>query len=174
MRDVTRLSAFEAAQEIADGRLTSETLVRALLERIEERDDAVSAWAYLDPELALAEARKRDGERARGDWAGLWCIPCGYVEWHEDIREEAEGYSLQGRTGGRFVHRLHQTDPQGWRAGRWARRLQSWIDRATRLMPEPGSPQIKVGASLSAACRTRFRNCWAAGLVPTKSRKMRP
>lgn len=27
------------------------------------------------------------GERATGPYAGLWCIPCGYVEWHEDIRE---------------------------------------------------------------------------------------
>lgn len=29
------------------------------------------------------------GERARGDYAGLWCIPCGYVEWDEDIRDAA-------------------------------------------------------------------------------------
>jgi ADP-ribose pyrophosphatase YjhB (NUDIX family) len=29
------------------------------------------------------------GRRARGDYAGLWCIPCGYVEWDEDVREAA-------------------------------------------------------------------------------------
>jgi ADP-ribose pyrophosphatase YjhB (NUDIX family) len=29
------------------------------------------------------------GQRARGPYAGRWCIPCGYVEWDEDIREAA-------------------------------------------------------------------------------------
>lgn len=29
------------------------------------------------------------GRRARGDYAGLWCVPCGYVEWDEDVREAA-------------------------------------------------------------------------------------
>jgi ADP-ribose pyrophosphatase YjhB (NUDIX family) len=29
------------------------------------------------------------GRRASGDYAGLWCIPCGYVEWDEDVREAA-------------------------------------------------------------------------------------
>jgi ADP-ribose pyrophosphatase YjhB (NUDIX family) len=29
------------------------------------------------------------GRRARGPYAGLWCIPCGYVEWDEDIRDAA-------------------------------------------------------------------------------------
>lgn len=26
------------------------------------------------------------GRRAGGDYAGHWCIPCGYVEWDEEIR----------------------------------------------------------------------------------------
>lgn len=29
------------------------------------------------------------GCRAKGDYAGLWCIPCGYVEWEEDVRAAA-------------------------------------------------------------------------------------
>jgi ADP-ribose pyrophosphatase YjhB (NUDIX family) len=29
------------------------------------------------------------GRRARGPYAGRWCIPCGYVEWNEDIRDAA-------------------------------------------------------------------------------------
>lgn len=29
------------------------------------------------------------GRRARGRYAGLWCVPCGYVEWDEDVREAA-------------------------------------------------------------------------------------
>ncbi len=29
------------------------------------------------------------GQRATGEYAGLWCIPCGYVEWDEDVRDAA-------------------------------------------------------------------------------------
>lgn len=29
------------------------------------------------------------GRRARGAYAGRWCIPCGYVEWDEDVRAAA-------------------------------------------------------------------------------------
>lgn len=29
------------------------------------------------------------GRRSRGPYAGSWCIPCGYVEWDEDIRDAA-------------------------------------------------------------------------------------
>ncbi len=29
------------------------------------------------------------GRRSRGPYAGLWCIPCGYVEWDEDVRDAA-------------------------------------------------------------------------------------
>lgn len=63
MTDPTRLTALDAAREIAAGRLTSESLVEALLARIEERDEAVMAWAHLEPEQALDEARARDKEK---------------------------------------------------------------------------------------------------------------
>jgi len=29
------------------------------------------------------------GRRSRGEYAGMWCIPCGYVEYHEDVRAAA-------------------------------------------------------------------------------------
>jgi len=29
------------------------------------------------------------GRRCRGDRAGLWCIPCGHVEWDEEVRAAA-------------------------------------------------------------------------------------
>ncbi len=29
------------------------------------------------------------GRRAGGPYRGAWCIPCGYVEWGEDVREAA-------------------------------------------------------------------------------------
>jgi 8-oxo-dGTP diphosphatase len=38
--------------------------------------------------IVLREGRVLLGRRA-GSYAGLWCIPCGYVEWDEDIRDAA-------------------------------------------------------------------------------------
>ena len=54
-----RLAACEAADAIAAGHLTVEALARALLKRISDRPE-VKAWAYLDEDLILAEAKRLD------------------------------------------------------------------------------------------------------------------
>jgi Asp-tRNA(Asn)/Glu-tRNA(Gln) amidotransferase A subunit family amidase len=54
------LTAIEAVQAIAAGTLTAEKMTRACLDRIAEREPEVHAFAWLDPERALAEARARD------------------------------------------------------------------------------------------------------------------
>ena len=54
------LSATEAVAAIAAGKLTAEALVRDCLDRIAEREPAVKAWAFLDPQLAIAQARAAD------------------------------------------------------------------------------------------------------------------
>jgi amidase len=70
----SQLSAAEAARRIARGELTSVALVSACLERIAAREDQVQAWAALDPEQALAQARACDGEAAR---SALHGVPVG-------------------------------------------------------------------------------------------------
>lgn len=55
-----RLSLVEAAKGIASGTFTSLDLVSACLERIHAREEQVGAWAWLDPEQALAQARACD------------------------------------------------------------------------------------------------------------------
>ncbi|HYR67786.1 MAG TPA: amidase family protein, partial [Reyranella sp.] len=57
------LSASEAVAKIEAGTLTSEKLVRACLDRIAEREPAVKAWAFLDPERALAQAKAADATK---------------------------------------------------------------------------------------------------------------
>ena len=66
-----QISAAQAAREIAAGRLTSETLVRACLSRITERDAHVQAWAFLDHDLAIAQARACDRSPRRGPLHGV-------------------------------------------------------------------------------------------------------
>ena len=53
LADPASLSATEAAEAIREGRLSSEILVRACLDRIARREPEVHAWAHLDPDYAL-------------------------------------------------------------------------------------------------------------------------
>ena len=72
------LSATEAARKIREGKLSSVDLVKACLKRIKETDDELKAWAYLDAENALAQAKEMDEIRARGRAIGpLHGVPVG-------------------------------------------------------------------------------------------------
>ena len=71
MADPNTLSAVDAAAAIRNGRLTSERLVESCLARIEAREERVGAWAYVNPDQALTEARARDKEEPRGLLHGI-------------------------------------------------------------------------------------------------------
>ncbi len=58
------LSATEAVAAIEGGSLTAEAFVRQCLERIAERDPVVKAWAHLDPDLALDQAKAADAAKS--------------------------------------------------------------------------------------------------------------
>ncbi len=74
-RSPNELDAIEALAAMASGRLTAEALTRACLERIGARDSVVRAFAHLDPERALAEARSRDRAREAGSPGRLNGLP---------------------------------------------------------------------------------------------------
>ncbi len=72
------LSATEAAQKIRDGEISSEELVQACLDRINDVDGEIEAWAHLSPDFALEQARALDKQRAAGGPVGpLHGIPVG-------------------------------------------------------------------------------------------------
>jgi len=72
------LSATEAAQKIREGWLTSVELVTACLDRIEETDGQLKAWAHIDREYALEQAKELDDNRMRGRPMGpLHGLPVG-------------------------------------------------------------------------------------------------
>jgi Asp-tRNA(Asn)/Glu-tRNA(Gln) amidotransferase A subunit family amidase len=64
-------SATAIAQTIAAGETTAEAVTRACLDRIEARDGAVKAWAYIDPEYALAQAQALDLAITKGPLHGV-------------------------------------------------------------------------------------------------------
>jgi len=76
--DPTALTVAEAAAVIARGDMTSEALVSACLQRVSEREGEVQAWAHLDPQHALRQARQCDEARREGKGVGpLNGVPLG-------------------------------------------------------------------------------------------------
>jgi len=55
-----RLTASEVSTLLKSGDLTVVEYARSLLEHIDAREPIVKAWAYLDKDLILDEARKLD------------------------------------------------------------------------------------------------------------------
>ena len=82
------LTAVEMRARLDRGEITSEALVRDCLARIEAREPRLDAWAYLEPELALAQARARDQGAPRGLLHG---IPVGIKDIY-DTHDMPTGY----------------------------------------------------------------------------------
>jgi Asp-tRNA(Asn)/Glu-tRNA(Gln) amidotransferase A subunit family amidase len=65
------LTATQFAARLRDGSATSVELVEHCLARIAARDSQVHAWAFVDRDTALAQARARDNETPRGPLHGV-------------------------------------------------------------------------------------------------------
>jgi Asp-tRNA(Asn)/Glu-tRNA(Gln) amidotransferase A subunit family amidase len=70
MADLTTLSTVAAAALIGKGDVTSEEFVTACLGRIKAREGDVKAWAYLDPDHAISQAKAADAAQRAGRGTG--------------------------------------------------------------------------------------------------------
>ena len=61
----------EAARSIADGRVSSEELVRDCMARIREREETVGAWIHQDEDQVLKQACTCDEEPVQGPLHGI-------------------------------------------------------------------------------------------------------
>jgi Asp-tRNA(Asn)/Glu-tRNA(Gln) amidotransferase A subunit family amidase len=68
--DLNWLSATDAALALRDGSISAQMLTEACLARVRAVDADIEAWAYLDPDYALAQACALDQRRKEGK-------PCG-------------------------------------------------------------------------------------------------
>jgi Asp-tRNA(Asn)/Glu-tRNA(Gln) amidotransferase A subunit family amidase len=76
--DLAMISATEAAAAIRAGKITSEELVRACLDRIAALEERIGAWTHLDGDHALKQAREADKLLQQGKALGpLHGIPVG-------------------------------------------------------------------------------------------------
>ena len=83
MEEPYKLSAAQASRRIEAGDLTAERLAQSCVDRIAERERHIGAWAFLDREQVLRQARVID----RGPWrGGLHGIPVGI----KDVIDTAE------------------------------------------------------------------------------------
>lgn len=98
------LSATEAARLIRDGMISAEQLVEACLARVRETDEQIQAWAFLDADYALEQARGADEERLSGRPVGpLHGVPVGIKDIFDSADMPTENGSLlhAGRTPSR-------------------------------------------------------------------------
>jgi Asp-tRNA(Asn)/Glu-tRNA(Gln) amidotransferase A subunit family amidase len=98
------LSATEAARLIREGVVSSEQVVEACLSRIDEVDKDVQAWAFLDPEYALSQARAADQWKSDGNPLGaLHGVPVGIKDIIDTADMPTENGSVlhAGRTPSR-------------------------------------------------------------------------
>ena len=101
MKNANLLSAVEAREALEEGILTSVELVEACFERIDEVEESIGAWAHLDRETALEQARQADSFRRRGLPLGaLHGLPVGIKDIIDtsDYPTERGSVIYQGRT----------------------------------------------------------------------------
>ena len=68
---LNKLSASEIARATIAGETTCEEVVRDCLDRIDAREPDIHAWATVDPEFALRQARALDRSATRGALHGV-------------------------------------------------------------------------------------------------------
>lgn len=99
--NIARMNAVEAAGAIRAGRITSEALVSACLDRIAALEERVGAWAFLDPGHALEQAREADRALREGKAPGpLHGVPVGVKDIF-DTKDMPTGYGTVLHAGRR-------------------------------------------------------------------------
>ncbi len=98
------LGAAEAVRLIRDGVINSEQLVEDCLARVREIDPQVQAWAFIDPDYALQQARAADQFRLSGQAVGpLHGVPVAIKDIFDtaDMPTECGSVLHAGRTPSR-------------------------------------------------------------------------
>ncbi|MHB8907416.1 MAG: amidase [Syntrophales bacterium] len=76
--EINGMTAYDMAEGIRRGRFSSEEVTRACIDRIDFREGVVQAWAWLNRDYAIEQARRADRLRMQGGPLGaLHGVPVG-------------------------------------------------------------------------------------------------
>jgi Asp-tRNA(Asn)/Glu-tRNA(Gln) amidotransferase A subunit family amidase len=93
--DVTTLGAAELLRALQEGRTSAEEVVRGCLARIHADEERVQAWAFVDDERALQQARNVDRVRREGHALGpLHGLPVGLKDIIDTVDMPTENGSV--------------------------------------------------------------------------------
>ncbi|WP_369600719.1 amidase family protein [Hahella sp. SMD15-11] len=145
-------SATNLLAAMQDGRVTSETLTRQLLERIARLNPGLNAVVSQRAEAALAEARERDRERAEGRIRGpLHGLPMTVKEtW--DVEGEVTCAGAPSLTGNR--------------ARRHADTVQALVDAGAVILGKTNAPYMASDWQSFNRVYGTSRNPWDGARTP--------
>ncbi|MCB2021674.1 MAG: amidase, partial [Burkholderiaceae bacterium] len=93
--DVTTLGAAELLRALREGRTSAEEVVGGCLARIHADEERVQAWAFVDDERALQQARNVDRVRREGHALGpLHGLPVGLKDIIDTVDMPTENGSV--------------------------------------------------------------------------------
>jgi ADP-ribose pyrophosphatase YjhB (NUDIX family) len=103
---------------------------------------------YVNPAVGVAVVVRRGdeilwGKRRAGPYSGAWCIPCGYVEWGEEVRAAAarefrEETGLTVEVGEVLAAHANFHDPERLTVGLW------FAGRVVGGALQPGDDLVEV------------------------------
>ncbi|TMH19759.1 MAG: hypothetical protein E6H64_11940 [Betaproteobacteria bacterium] len=181
------LTLCAAANSLRTGELTSEAYTRALLDRIAATDANVLAWAYLDPDGALAAAREADAERRAGapvgPLAGIGIGVKDIVATSDQPTQQDEESMARGIHARRLVVRLRGRGRAGTSACGDRYADQRLVDTARGVLRRrrfqtdggrtaiPGRQCVQPDARHARRACAHCRRLRAPGFVPRRSRR---
>ncbi|MDQ6849575.1 MAG: Asp-tRNA(Asn)/Glu-tRNA(Gln) amidotransferase subunit GatA [Actinomycetota bacterium] len=152
MNELTRLSAAEVADKIADGDVSALEVAQAHLDRIAAVDAQVHAFLHVDTDGALDAAKSVDAKRSAGDQLGpLAGVPLA-------MKDVVVTRGLPTTAGSRIL--------QGWRPPYDATITRRAKDAGLVMLGKTNMDEFAMGSSTENSAYGPTHNPWDLARIP--------